>query len=63
MIDWLIFNSLWLCQGWFIPRGYGVIFSLRLYFRGGASSVKVIVVGNGHSDTSSNLGGGWSHLT
>ena len=31
--------------------------------KGGACSVMVIVVGNGHSDASSNLGRDWLHFT
>ena len=31
--------------------------------RGGACGVMVIVVGNGHGDTSSNLGRDWLHFT
>ena len=30
---------------------------------GGARGVMVIVVGNGHGDTSSNPGSGWLHFT
>ena len=30
---------------------------------GGARGVMVIVVGNGHGDTSSNPGRGWLHFT
>ena len=30
---------------------------------GGAYGVMVIVIGNGHSDTSSNLGQDWMHFT
>ena len=32
-------------------------------FLGGARGVKVIVVGNGHGDTSSNPGWDWLHFT
>ena len=30
---------------------------------GGARGVRVIIVGNGHGDTSSNPGRGWLHFT
>ena len=34
-----------------------------MFFPGGACGVMVIVVGNGHGDTSSNPGGEWLHFT
>ena len=36
--------------------------TIYLYYEG-ARGVMVIVVGNGHGDTSSNPGRGWSHST
>ena len=36
---------------------------LLLFDRGGARGVMVIVVGNGHGDTSSNPGPDWLHFT
>ena len=38
------------------------LFNNLLYF-GGACGIMVIVVGNGHSDTSSNPGCDWLHFT
>ena len=35
----------------------------QVYLSGGARGVVVIVVGNGHSDTSSNPGRDWMHFT
>ena len=32
-------------------------------FRGGARGVMVIIIGNGHGDTSSNTGRDWLHFT
>ena len=37
--------------------------SNHIIFYGGASGVMVIVVGNGHGDTSSNPGRDWLHFT
>ena len=37
--------------------------SKKLTYFGGASGLVVIVVGNGHSDTSSNPGRDWLHFT
>ena len=37
--------------------------SLTRRYNGGARGVMVIVVGNGHSDTSSNPGRDWLHFT
>ena len=34
-----------------------------MYFLGGTRGVMVIVVGNGHGDTSSNPGQDWLHFT
>ena len=48
----------WWCEWWArrtIPRGY--------QNDGGARGVVVIVVGNGHGDTSSNPGPDWLHST
>ena len=39
------------------------IYSEYNFFYGGARGVMVIVVGNGHGDTSSNPGRDWLHFT
>ena len=44
------------------PRWHGEIITDSCDF-GGARGVMVIVVGNGHGDTSSNSGKGWLHFT
>ena len=36
---------------------------MKIYISGGAYGVMVIVVGNGHGDTSSNPGRDWLHFT
>ena len=36
---------------------------MTIHFHGGAHGVMVIVVGNGHSDMSSNPGRVWLHFT
>ena len=41
----------------------GIYTKWNVVFIGGARGVMVIVVGNGHGDTSSNPGRGWLHFT
>ena len=40
-----------------------IIFAYKKRFQGGARGVMVTVVGNGHSDTSSNPGRDWLYFT
>ena len=44
-----------------ILQGFCVKWMFEVF--GGARGVMVIVVGNGHGDTSSNLGRDWLHFT
>ena len=40
-----------------------MVLYICVYLMGGARGVMVIVVGNGHGDTSSNSGRNWLHFT
>ena len=46
-----------------LNSGFLVSFLMKITVIGGACGVTVIVVGNGHGDTSSNPGQNWLHFT
>ena len=61
-------------MGWVVPwvfykNGFGMKkahkgwYAIKQTETGGAHGVMVIVVGNGHGDSSSNLGREWLHFT